>query len=134
MFRIFAAGCLLVSATFAARATPDAQPMNAEFQITCPGRQTMTVTEAQYGLTTLMWPGNHFQIAAGQQQSSTDSGTRVSIVLFRNGDQMIVNKADQETFFSFEGAKKLVPCSRSSERENSAVTLQRTDATGNVES
>ncbi|CAX59241.1 uncharacterized protein EbC_17100 [Erwinia billingiae Eb661] len=94
----------------------------------------MTVTQAQYGLTTLMWPGDNFQIAAGNQRSKTDNGVKVSIVLFRNGDQMVVNTSDDDTFFSYSGVQKLVPCSRSSERENSAVDLQRTDSSGNVAS
>jgi hypothetical protein len=55
-------------------------------------------------------------------------------VLFRNGDQMVVNTSDDDTFFSYSGVQKLVPCSRSSERENSAVDLQRTDSSGNVAS
>ncbi|MEN4978102.1 hypothetical protein ABEI05_08265 [Erwinia billingiae] len=134
MFRTFATGCLLVCATFAAQANNDTPPLNTEFQITCPGRPTMTVTQAQYGLTTLMWPGDNFQIAAGNQRSKTDNGVKVSIVLFRNGDQMVVNTSDDDTFFSYSGVQKLVPCSRSSERENSAVDLQRTDSSGNVAS
>lgn len=134
MFRTIAAGCLLACSSFAAWGETDSHPQNTQFQITCAGRPTMTVTKAQYGLTTLKWPGDHFQIAAGNQRSQTDSGVKVSIVLFRNGDQMIVNKTDGKTFFSFNGDNKLVPCSRSSERENNAVTLQRTDASGKLES
>ncbi len=134
MFRTIATGCLLACAAFAAQANENAPKLNTEFQITCPGRPTMTVTEAQYGLTTIMWPGDHFQIAAGNQHSKTGNGDKVSIVLFRNGDQMVVNTSDEDVFFSYVGEQKLVPCSRSSERENSAVELQRTDASGKLES
>lgn len=134
MFRLIAAGCLLACCTFAAQANKSAPELNTKFQITCPGRPTMTVTKAQYGLTTLMWPGDHFQIAAGNQRSETENGDKVSIVLFRNGDQMVVNNSDEEIFFSYDGEPKLVSCSRSSERANDAVELQRTDASGNLES
>lgn len=134
MFRVVIAGCLLTLATFSARSENSAPPTNQQFQITCPGRATMTVTRADYGLTTVMWPGDHFQIAAGHQRSRTDNGDRVAITLFRNGDQMIVNKSEEETWFSYNGKHTVVPCSRSSARENSAVTLERTDAAGKVES
>ncbi|WP_338562986.1 hypothetical protein [Erwinia sp. E_sp_B04_7] len=134
MFRIIAAASLLASAIFPAHANTTTSDLNTKFQITCPGRQTMTVTKAQYGLTTLMWPGDHFQIAAGHQRSETKNGDKVSIILFRNGDQMVVNKSDEEVFFSYDGEPKLVSCSRSSERVNSTVELQRTDASGNLES
>lgn len=134
MFRLIAAGSLLV-ATFAAWGSDASAPMqNSEFQINCAGRPTMTVTKAQYGLTTLMWAGDHFQIASGEQHSKTESGDKVTIVLFRNGDQMIVNQPDDKTFFSYSDGKDLVSCSRTGERENSTVTLQRTDASGNIES
>lgn len=134
MFRIFLTGCLIACTTFTVQATSDSPRLNTEFQITCPGRPTMTVTKAQYGLTTLMWPGDHFQIAAGNQRSRTENGDKVSIILFRNGDQMVVNQSDENIFFSYDGANKLVSCTRSSERDNNAVELQRTDASGNLES
>jgi hypothetical protein len=134
MFRIIAAGCLIACASLPVRATSDSPRLNSEFQITCPGRPTMTVTKAQYGLTTLMWPGDHFQIAAGKQHSETKNGDKVSIVLFRNGDQMVVNQSDENIFFSYDGVNKLVSCTRSSEKDNSAVELQHTDASGNLES
>ena len=134
MFRLFAVGSLL-ACSFLAHASDSAEPMqNSEYQISCAGRPTMTVTNAQYGLTTILWAGDNFQIASGSQQSHTDSGDKVEIVLFRNGDQMVINRSSNETFFSYNGQKKLVSCSRTSERENSTVTLQRTDASGNVES
>ncbi|CAH0492472.1 unnamed protein product [Peronospora farinosa] len=44
-----------------------------EFQLNCPGRTTMTVSRAEYGLTTLMWPPGHFQIAAGQQRTRLEA-------------------------------------------------------------
>lgn len=134
MFRTIAAGCFVACAAFNAWATSDTPKLNTEFQITCPGRPTMTVTKAQYGLTTLMWQGDHFQIAAGNQRSKTENGDKVSIVLFRNGDQMVVNKSDENIFFSYDGENKLVSCTRSSERDNNAVELQRTDASGKLES
>lgn len=134
MFRIIAAGSLIACASFTVWATSDTPGLNTKFQITCPGRPTMTVTKAQYGLTTLMWPGDHFQIAAGHQRSKTENGDKVSIVLFRNGDQMVVNQSDDNIFFSYDGANKLVSCTRSSERDNNAVELQRTDASGKLES
>jgi len=134
MFRSIAAGCLIACASFTVGATSDSPRLNTKFQISCPGRPTMTVTKAQYGLTTLMWPGDHFQIAAGKQRSETENGDKVSIVLFRNGDQMVVNQSDENIFFSYDGANKLVSCTRSSERDNNAVELQRTDASGHLAS
>ncbi len=134
MFRCLVPGGLFVCSFFA-HASDSAEPMqNSEYQITCPGRPTMTVTHAQYGLTTILWAGDNFQIASGSQQSRTDNGDKVAMVLFRNGDQMVMNQSTNETFFSFNGKKSLVSCSRTGERENSTVTLQRTDASGKVES
>lgn len=132
MTRTIAAGCLLAITSYAAWS--DAGSPNRQFQITCDGRPTMTVTKARYGLTTLKWPGDHFQVAAGHKRSQLDGGAKVSIILFRNGDQMIVNKSSDETFFSFDGVGTLVPCSRSAERENQAVQLPRTDAAGKIDS
>jgi len=135
MFRPLVTGGLLACITFIAwgsDATP--QRLNTEFQITCPGRPTMAITTAQYGLTTVMWSGDNFQIAVGEQQSHTDNGVNVTITRFRNGDQMIVNQSSGETYFSYNGGQKLVPCSRTGERENDAVTLQRTDSQGHIES
>lgn len=134
MFRLPAVAGLC-ACSFFAHASSSAEPLqNSEYQITCPGRPTMTVANAQYGLTTLMWAGDNFQIASGSQQSRADNGDKVAMVLFRNGDQMVMNKSTDETFFSYNGQNKLVSCSRSRERENSTVTLQRTDAAGKVES
>ncbi|WP_380180875.1 hypothetical protein [Kalamiella sp. sgz302252] len=134
MFRLLAVGGLF-ACSFLTYASGNAEPLqNSEYQITCAGRPTMTVTNAQYGLTTLLWAGDNFQIASGSQQSRTENGDKVAIVLFRNGDQMVMNKSTNETFFSYSGQKQLVSCSRTSERENSTVTLQRTDALGKIES
>ncbi|MEI2264889.1 hypothetical protein [Erwinia sp. CGal63] len=134
MFRLPVAAALVACSFFAHASNSAAPPQNSEYQITCPGRPTMTVTSAQYGLTTLLWAGDHFQVAAGSQRSHTDNGDSVAIILFRNGDQMVTNKNTDETFFSYNGQKHLVSCSRTSEREKSTVTLQRTDAAGKVES
>ncbi|WP_233598502.1 hypothetical protein [Erwinia sp. 198] len=134
MLRLLALGGLCACSFFAQSSEGTAPLQNSEYQITCPGRPTMTVTNAQYGLTTVLWAGDNFQIASGSQQSRTDNGDKVAIVLFRNGDQMVMNKSTNETFFSYEGRKTLVSCSRTGERENSTVTLQRTDASGKVES
>lgn len=98
-----------------------------EFQLNCPGRPTMTVSRAEYGLTTLMWPENHFQIAAGQQRIRLDAGDQVAITRFRNGDQLIVNQRSQATFFVYRDSDKLLPCSRSEKRDVDALTLERYD-------
>ena len=98
-----------------------------EFQLNCPGRPTMTVSRAEYGLTTLMWPENHFQIAAGQQRTRLEAGDQVAITRFRNGDQLIVNQRSQATFFVYRDSDKLLPCSRSEKRDVDALTLERYD-------
>ncbi|MBP2171044.1 hypothetical protein J2125_004236 [Erwinia toletana] len=112
------AACLLAFTLFPAHA-------DSEFQITCPGRATMTISRAQYGLTTAMWPGHHFQIASGRQRSQINGGDRVTITRFRNGDQLIVDKSSDETFFAFNNSNELVPCARSSDRESDAISLER---------
>ncbi|WP_261640742.1 hypothetical protein [Erwinia mallotivora] len=129
------AGALLAGIAFSAcgsSATPPA--INTEYQITCPGRPGMTITNAQFGLTTMMWAGDNFQIAEGNQQSQTSDGMKVAITLFRNGDQMMVNESNQQTWFSYSGGQKLVRCNRSAGHENSTVTLPHTDASGRVTS
>jgi len=98
-----------------------------EYQITCPGRPTMTVSRAEYGLSTLMWPTRHFQIAAGQQRTSLKGGDKVAITRFRNGDQLIVNKKNDETFFVYANSNKLLPCSRSDKRDAQILSLERYD-------
>lgn len=98
-----------------------------EFQLNCPGRATMTVSRAEYGLTTLMWPEHHFQIAAGQQQTRLEAGDKVAITHFRNGDQLIVNQRNQATFFVYRDSDKLLPCSRSEKRDVDALSLERYD-------
>jgi len=98
-----------------------------EFQLTCPGRPTMTISRADYGLTTLMWPPRHFQIASGQQRTRLDAGDRVAITRFRNGDQLIVNQRSQATFFVYRDSDKLLPCSRSAKRDVDALSLARYD-------
>lgn len=98
-----------------------------EFQITCSGRATMTVSRAAYGLSTLMWGEDHFQIASGEKRSQLEDGVKVAITQFRNGDQLIVNKNSDETYFAFQGSENLVPCNRSAERDTTIVTLARSD-------
>jgi hypothetical protein len=99
----------------------------SEFQINCPGRPTMTISRAEYGLATLMWPQNHFQIAAGQQRTRLQAGDKVAITRFRNGDQLIVNQRSEATFFVYRDSDKLVPCSRSEKRDVEALSLERYD-------
>lgn len=99
----------------------------SEFQINCPGRPTMTISRAEYGLTTLMWPQNHFQIAAGQQRTRLQAGDKVAITRFRNGDLLIVNQRSEATFFVYRDSDKLVPCSRSEKRDVEALSLERYD-------
>ena len=99
----------------------------SEFQINCPGRPTMTISRAEYGLTTLMWPQRHFQIAAGQQRTRLQAGDKVAITSFRNGDQLIVNQRSEATFFVYRDSDKLVPCSRSEKRDVEALSLERYD-------
>lgn len=99
----------------------------SEFQITCPGRPTMTVSRAAYGLSTLMWPRHHFQIAAGQQRTRLQAGDSVSITRFRNGDQLIVNQDNAEIFFVYAQSDKLLPCSRTAKRDADLLSLERYD-------
>ncbi len=98
-----------------------------EFQITCPGRPTMTVSRAEYGLSTLMWPTRHFQIAAGQQRTRLQGGDKVAITRFRNGDQLIVNKNNDDTFFVYADSDKLIPCNRTEKRDAEILSLERYD-------
>lgn len=98
-----------------------------EFQLNCPGRPTMTVSRANYGLSTLMWPTRHFQVAAGQQRTSLQDGDKVAITRFRNGDQLIVNKNSGETFFVYANSDKLLPCSRTEKRDAQILSLERYD-------
>ncbi|ORM82388.1 hypothetical protein HA42_08485 [Pantoea deleyi] len=98
-----------------------------EFQLHCPGRATMTVSRAEYGLTTVMWPDNHFQIAAGQQRTKLEAGDPVAITRFRNGDQLIVNQRSEEIFFVYRDSDKLLPCNRSEKRDVDALSLERYD-------
>lgn len=99
-----------------------------EFQINCPGRATMTVSRAAYGLSTLMWPQHHFQVAAGQKRARLDDGDKIAITRFRNGDQLIANKNNGEIFFVYSGSEKLLPCSRTEKRDNDVIPLARYDA------
>lgn len=99
----------------------------SEFQITCPGRPTMTVSRAEYGLSTLMWPTRHFQIAAGQQRTRLQGGDKVAITRFRNGDQLIVNKNNDDTFFVYADSDKLIPCNRTEKRDAEILSLERYD-------
>ena len=98
-----------------------------QFQITCPGRPTMTISHAAYGLSTLSWPQHHFQIAAGQQHTRLKDGGSVAITRFRNGDQLIVNKASDETFFVYRDSNRLLPCSRSETRDVDQLSLEPYD-------
>lgn len=86
---------MLLMPLTAAMAAPDD---GDEFQISCQGRQTMTIDRAEYGISTLMWGGDNFQIAAGQQRTRLSDGQPVSITLFRNGDQLMIDQATQNTF------------------------------------
>ncbi|MCZ4058651.1 hypothetical protein O3W44_05560 [Pantoea sp. LMR881] len=99
----------------------------SEFQINCPGRPVMTVSRANYGLSTVMWPEGHFQIASGQQRARLDEGDKVAITRFRNGDQLIVNKSSQEIFFVYRDSDKLLPCRRTNKREVDVLSLERYD-------
>ena len=99
----------------------------SEFQITCPGRATMTVSRANYGLSTLMWPAHHFQVAAGQQRTKLKEGDKVAITRFRNGDQLIVNKSNDEIFFVYADSDKLLPCNRTEKRDVDTLSLERYD-------
>ncbi|WP_313686277.1 hypothetical protein [Pantoea sp.] len=99
----------------------------SEFQVTCPGRPTMTVSRAEYGLSMLMWPTDHFQIAAGQQRTHLQDGDKVAITRFRNGDQLIVNKNNGDTFFVYADSDKLLPCERTEKRDIDILSLERYD-------
>jgi uncharacterized protein YfaP (DUF2135 family) len=99
----------------------------SEFQINCPGRPTMTVSRAEYGLSTVMWPKGHFQVAAGQQRTRLQDGDKVAITRFRNGDQLIVNKSSDQMFFVYRGSDKLLPCSRTDKRDVDIISLERYD-------
>lgn len=94
-----------------------------EFQISCPGRDTMTIDRAEYGISTLMWGTDNFQIAAGQERTRLSDGQPVWITMFRNGDQLMVDKATQNTFFVYAGTQALVPCERTFTRPDPLLTL-----------
>ncbi|WP_294907554.1 hypothetical protein [Tatumella sp. UBA2305] len=108
------------SQTAAAYAAPDD---GDEFQISCSGRPTMTIDRAEYGISTLMWGDDNFQIAAGQDRMRLQDGQPVSITLFRNGDQLMVDNATGDTFFVYAGTTKLVPCERTDTRPDPLLTL-----------
>lgn len=105
-----------------------------EFQITCPGRAVMTISRAQYGLTTLMWPKRHFQVASGQTKHTLQDGAQVSITRFRNGDRLIINQTSGKAWFAYRNSNKLLPCSRSAKRDVEAVTLERFDDRNQIDS
>ncbi|UQY45810.1 hypothetical protein M1E08_12190 [Erwinia sp. PK3-005] len=105
-----------------------------EFQITCPGRAVMTISRAQYGLTTLMWPQRHFQVASGQTRHTMENGARIAITRFRNGDRLIINQSNGEVWFAYHNTSKLLPCSRSAKREVEAITLERFDDRNHINS
>lgn len=111
---------MLLMPLTAAMAAPDD---GDEFQISCQGRQTMTIDRAEYGISTLMWGGDNFQIAAGQQRTRLSDGQPVSITLFRNGDQLMIDQATQNTFFVYAGTSALVPCERTFTRPDPLLTL-----------
>lgn len=111
---------IVYSQTAAAYAAPDD---GDEFQITCAGRPTMTIDRAEYGISTLMWGVDNFQIAAGEDRTRLQDGQPVTITLFRNGDQLMVDKATQNTFFVYAGTTELVPCERTYTRPDPLVTL-----------
>lgn len=117
--------CLITFALLAVTIAPVAA--ETQFQITCPGRPTMTISRAHYGLSTLMWPQHHFQIAAGEQRIRTDGGDRIAITRFRNGDQLMVNKNSDETFFVYHDTERLLPCSRSEIRDVDTLSLEQYD-------
>ncbi len=87
----------------------------------------MTVGRADYGLSTLMWPKHHFQVASGQQRTRLKQGDNVAITRFRNGDQLIVNQDTNETFFVFANSNKLLACMRSEKRDVEVLSLERND-------
>ncbi|ARJ43896.1 hypothetical protein B1H58_18800 [Pantoea alhagi] len=105
-----------------------------EFQITCPGRAVMTISRAQHGLTTLMWPQRHFQVASGQVRHTLENGAKVAITRFRNGDRLIINQSSGKVWFAYRNTNKLLPCSRSAKREVEAITLERFDDRGHIDS
>ncbi len=111
---------MVYSQTAAANAAPDD---GDEFQISCPGRSTMTIDRAEYGISTLTWGGDNFQIAAGQDRTRLQDGQPVSITLFRNGDQLMVDNATRNTFFVYAGTTTLVPCERTYTRPDPLLTL-----------
>ena len=94
-----------------------------EFQISCPGRATMTIDRAEYGISTLMWGTDNFQIAAGQERTQLNDGQPVGITLFRNGDQLMVDKTTRDAFFVYAGTTALVPCERTLTRPDPLLTL-----------
>ncbi|AIX75884.1 MAG: hypothetical protein E6X23_12585 [Mixta calida] len=116
---LFAAGVATLWPAFAHSET--------EFQITCPGRPVMTVSRAQHGLSTLMWPPHHFQVASGQTRTTINNGEQVAITRFRNGDRLIINHTRNQVWFARHKSDKLESCSRSTKREVEAVTLERFD-------
>lgn len=123
---LFAAGLLTLLSASAQGET--------EFQLTCPGRPVMTISRAQYGLSTLMWPQRHFQVASGQTHHTMKNGAKVSITRFRNGDRLVINQTSGEAWFAYHNSEKLLPCSRSAKREVDAVTLERFDDRNHIDS
>lgn len=90
---------------------------DTEFQIQCPGRQTMTILRAEYGLSMLMWPKQHFLLAAGEKVSQLADGDRVSITQFRNGDERIRDRGNGIVYFDYEDSANPVECSHTGMRD-----------------
>lgn len=89
---------------------------DAEFQIQCPGRPTMTILRAEYGLSMLMWQ-KHFLLASGEKVSRLKDGDKVSITQFRNGDELIRDRANSTVYFDYEDTSSPVECDHTSIRD-----------------
>ncbi|EGJ6728076.1 hypothetical protein INC34_004235 [Salmonella enterica] len=96
---------------------------DAEIKISCPGRPVMTLQRAKYGLSTLSWPEGNFQVASGQTPVRLNGGTVVWLTIFRNNDQLIVDKKNEKFFFAYHNTKRLLSCRKISSSENEPLNL-----------
>lgn len=76
-----------------------------QYQLTCPGRGEMTVSNTDYVITTLLWDDGF--IVAPRPATYTDkSGNVLTVYQFRNNEMLLVNKIKNRYFFIYRDENK----------------------------
>lgn len=83
----------------------------------------MTMTRFQYGLTTLTWAEQHFQVAAGIKHYQTSEGIPFRITNFRNGDDLVYFPQTHIYVFFYANSSIPVLCEKGKTFTSHAVTL-----------